>query len=49
MWIEKEIAITVEDLAILHEIIGQERRMEYENNWNTINNLKGEENLIVFN
>jgi len=31
------------------EIIGQERRIEYRNNLNTLNNLKEEENLVVFN
>ena len=30
-------------------IVGQGRRAKYENNWNTRNNLNGEENLIVFN
>ena len=31
------------------KIIGQERRIEYRNNLNTLNNLKEEENLVVFN
>jgi len=29
------------------EIIGQERRIKYEDNQNTRNNLNGEKNLIV--
>lgn len=31
------------------KIIDQERRIEYRNNLNTLNNLKEEENLVVFN
>ena len=31
------------------EIIGQKERIEYEENQNTINNLNGEEDLIVLN
>ena len=29
------------------EIVGQERRIEYRNNVNTMNNLKEKENLVV--
>jgi len=49
MLTEEEIVIVVKDLATLYIIVGQERRIEYEDNLNAKNNLNREESLIVLN